>query len=70
MALYRKSWGVPRGKALFQPIAENAFILPFGSADTRLTPFGNGSYAPIASNKTDEGRVKNRRVELMDSQTR
>ena len=38
MALYRKSWGVPRGKALFQPIAENAFILPIGLAPQGKSP--------------------------------
>jgi OmpA-OmpF porin, OOP family len=41
-----------------------------GIAAARLTPFGNGSYAPVASNKTEEGRAKNRRVELVDFQTR
>lgn len=31
----------------------------------RLAPYGNGPYAPLASNKTDEGRARNRRVELV-----
>lgn len=34
-------------------------------AAARLSPFGNGPYAPVASNETDEGRAKNRRVELV-----
>lgn len=38
----------------------------YGIADTRLAPFGNGPYAPVASNKTEEGRAKNRRVELVE----
>ncbi|MGD0778311.1 MAG: OmpA family protein, partial [Candidatus Solibacter sp.] len=32
----------------------------------RLAPFGAGPYAPVASNKTEEGRAKNRRVELVE----
>lgn len=31
----------------------------------RVLPFGVGPYAPVASNATDEGRAKNRRVELV-----
>ena len=41
-----------------------------GIATTRLTPFGAGPYAPVASNKTEEGRAKNRRVELVEMATR
>jgi OmpA-OmpF porin, OOP family len=36
-----------------------------GIAPGRLAPFGNGPYAPVAANTTDEGRAKNRRVELV-----
>jgi outer membrane protein OmpA-like peptidoglycan-associated protein len=31
----------------------------------RLTPHGDGPFAPVAANTTDEGRAKNRRVELV-----
>lgn len=31
----------------------------------RLKPYGVGPLAPVASNKTEEGRAKNRRVELV-----
>jgi outer membrane protein OmpA-like peptidoglycan-associated protein len=37
-----------------------------GVAAHRLTAFGAGPYAPVASNKTDEGKAKNRRVELVE----
>lgn len=36
-----------------------------GIAPARLAPFGNGPYAPVSTNATDEGRAKNRRVELV-----
>jgi len=32
----------------------------------RLRAYGSGPYAPVASNKTEEGRAKNRRVELVE----
>jgi outer membrane protein OmpA-like peptidoglycan-associated protein len=31
----------------------------------RLTPHGDGPFAPVASNTTEEGRARNRRVELV-----
>lgn len=37
-----------------------------GIDSKRLAPYGNGPYAPVASNKIDEGRVRNRRVELVE----
>lgn len=36
-----------------------------GIAADRLKAFGNGPFAPVATNDTDEGRGKNRRVELV-----
>ncbi len=36
-----------------------------GIAAARLSAHGAGPYAPIAENKTDAGRAKNRRVELV-----
>ncbi len=36
-----------------------------GIAAARLTAFGCGQYAPVASNSTPDGRAKNRRVELV-----
>ena len=37
----------------------------YGITASRLTPFGDGPTAPVASNKSEEGRAKNRRVELV-----
>ncbi len=37
----------------------------FGIAANRVDSFGCGPYAPVASNESEEGRAKNRRVELV-----
>jgi OOP family OmpA-OmpF porin len=37
----------------------------YGIAAARLSPFGAGPYAPIASNDKEDGRALNRRVELV-----
>lgn len=42
-----------------------ALTLKHGIDGKRLTPYGVGPYAPVAANTTDEGRAKNRRVELV-----
>ncbi len=47
-----------------------ALVTRHGIAVSRLIAFGNGPYAPVASNKTDEGRAKNRRVELVEIATK
>ena len=36
-----------------------------GVAATRLRAFGNGPFAPVGSNASEEGRARNRRVELV-----
>ncbi|MBP1714209.1 MAG: hypothetical protein H6Q42_2412, partial [Deltaproteobacteria bacterium] len=33
---------------------------------SRLRPQGAGPIAPVATNRTEEGRAKNRRVELVE----
>jgi OOP family OmpA-OmpF porin len=37
-----------------------------GIGPNRLAPHGAGPFAPVATNKTDEGRARNRRVELVE----
>lgn len=44
----------------------NALIAKHGIAKDRLTPVGDSFSAPVASNKTEDGRAKNRRVELVE----
>jgi len=48
----------------------NELVKNHGIAATRLLAFGAGPYAPIASNRTDDGRAKNRRVELVEIATK
>ena len=42
-----------------------ALVRTHGIEQPRLRPFGSGPFAPVATNDTDEGRAKNRRVELV-----
>jgi outer membrane protein OmpA-like peptidoglycan-associated protein len=42
-----------------------ALVAQYGVARTRLTPYGDGPTAPVAANTTEEGRARNRRVELV-----
>ena len=54
--------------ALSQARAEavaQALVSQYGIAATRLKGYGVGPLAPVASNDNDEGRARNRRVELV-----
>lgn len=42
-----------------------ALVSEYGVDPKRLKPFGVGPLAPVASNDTEQGRAKNRRVELV-----
>jgi len=42
-----------------------ALVRDHGIAPDRLRAYGCGPFAPVASNDTEEGRAKNRRVELV-----
>ena len=42
-----------------------ALVRNHGIVASRLNAYGDGPYAPVASNDTEEGRAKNRRVELV-----
>ena len=44
---------------------KNELMSAYGIAADRLTSAGAGMMAPVASNDTDEGRARNRRVELV-----
>lgn len=44
----------------------DAMTSQYGIATARLKAWGNGLTAPVASNRSEEGRAKNRRVELVE----
>jgi len=49
-----------RAAAVVQELVKNN-----GIASARLAAFGCGQFAPVTTNDTEEGRAKNRRVELV-----
>jgi outer membrane protein OmpA-like peptidoglycan-associated protein len=60
--------GVDSNIKLSQDRAEavlQALVRDHGIAPARLRASGCGPFAPVASNETEEGRAKNRRVELV-----
>jgi OmpA-OmpF porin, OOP family len=44
----------------------DTLVAAHGIDRKRLTPAGAGMAAPIATNRTDEGRARNRRVEIVE----
>jgi outer membrane protein OmpA-like peptidoglycan-associated protein len=47
----------------------DALVSKHGIAISWLIAFVNGPYAPVAFNKTEDDRAKNRRVELVEIAT-
>lgn len=47
----------------------SALMNNYGDYGTRLTPLGVGPASPVATNNTEEGRAKNRRVEIVLKKT-
>lgn len=44
----------------------DVLIADFGIDPARLTPAGAGMVSPVATNRTEEGRARNRRVEIVE----
>ena len=58
---YNMELSEKRAEAVIKELVEK-----YGIREDRLKAFGVGPLAPVASNKTEEGRAKNRRVELVE----
>ena len=52
-------------KAIGEDPDKRDYLVSKGIASERLEPVGHGESKPIASNKTDEGKAENRRVEII-----
>ena len=59
-AEYNNDLSMRRAQSVVQ-----ALVTTYSVAAERLTPFGAGFTQPVASNDTEDGRAKNRRVELV-----
>lgn len=58
---YNLSLSQRRAQAVTSALASR-----YGIAAARITPAGAGMVAPVATNRTEEGRAKNRRVEIVE----
>ena len=58
---YNLSLSQRRAQAVAQALASQ-----YGIAAARVTAAGAGMMAPVASNRSDDGRAKNRRVEIVE----
>jgi outer membrane protein OmpA-like peptidoglycan-associated protein len=54
-----KTLSLDRAKAVIKAVAKG------GISESRMSPIGWGQEKPVADNKTEEGRAKNRRVEIV-----
>ncbi len=59
---FNKDLSQRRAAAVVQTLTSKFTVDP-----KRLTPFGVSFASPVASNKTDDGRAKNRRVQLVEN---
>ena len=57
---YNLSLSQRRAQAIVSALAASGIVA------SRMTPAGAGMVAPVASNRTEEGRAKNRRVEIVE----
>jgi len=67
---YSDNKGTPEGNAKFSSMRANfvkTYLLDLGIAPKQIELFAKGDANPIATNDTDEGRAKNRRVEILIS---
>lgn len=58
---YNRDLSMRRARSIVRALAQD-----YGIQAERMTPEGVGMAAPVASNRTEPGRAKNRRVELVD----
>lgn len=58
---YNRDLSMRRAKSIVAALARD-----YGIKAERMIPEGVGMAAPVASNRTEEGRARNRRVELVD----
>lgn len=61
---YNQDLSQRRARSIVQALSRD-----HGIAAARLTPVGVGMAAPVASNRSEAGRAKNRRVELVETGT-
>jgi OOP family OmpA-OmpF porin len=60
-----RDYNMKLSKARADSVAKE-LISKYGIDSKRLAAYGVGPLAPVAANKTEEGRAKNRRVELVE----
>ncbi|MGM0622746.1 MAG: OmpA/MotB family protein, partial [Campylobacterota bacterium] len=59
-SMYRNNWEMSTARAM----SVARVLIENGIDEQKMTIAGNGEYRPVATNATEEGRAKNRRVEL------